>query len=173
MLSASLNKLFSLLLRSCDNQKWRQRAGSVQPVWRDLRPVWVSVGSHGPVWPVEHPHVLPVPSVRQHLGLLQHLRRVVRLGNLMDVDVCVCVCVCVKDRERERETEGGREGGKGRERERERERERLLDLTCLYQINVQARLLGTQFLTSARKYARERGLKSKETKQIQRNKRGL
>ena len=53
------------------------------------------------------------------------------------------------------------------------------DLTCLYQINVQARSLGKQFLTNARKYVQNekkgegKGVKTKETKQTQTNKRGL
>ena len=43
------------------------------------------------------------------------------------------------------------------------------DLTCLYQINVQARSLGTQYLTNARKYVpnekkgEKKGVKTKET----------
>ena len=51
------------------------------------------------------------------------------------------------------------------------------DLTCLYQINVQARSLGKQFLTNARKYVpnekkrgREMGVKTKETKQTKKKK---
>ena len=46
------------------------------------------------------------------------------------------------------------------------------DLTCLYQINVQARSLGKQFLTNARIYMSQmrrkeggKGVKIKETKQ--------
>ena len=56
------------------------------------------------------------------------------------------------------------------------------DLTCFYQFNVQARSLGTQFLTNARKYVPNenstekgegKGVNTKETKQTQANKKGF
>ena len=62
---------------SSHNKEWRECVGAVLPVRCDLRPVWVSIRSPGQLWAQHCTHVLHISRLRQHSGILQHIRGMV------------------------------------------------------------------------------------------------